>query len=161
MQHPGKENCWASHLLILSKKKKHSEKTYRIRMIGLKDRNSVLQTLVHEPFDKHTQRCMSKVQLQISAFFFIIPVIILPNFLTGWKSPLLLSGPSILTLGITSSWQITLITLPALKINLHRINSAVAGGETTRLAHPPEKSHTQTLKVCLLNGGENAAINMI
>lgn len=128
MQHPGKENSQASHLLILSKKKR-SEKTYSIRMIRLKDRNSVLQALVHEPFDKHAQRCMSEVQLQIGAFFFIIPVIILPDFLTGWKSPLLLSGPSILTLGITSSWQMTLITLPPLKINLHRINSAVAGGK--------------------------------
>lgn len=105
------------------------KKTYRIRIIGLKDRNSVLQTPVHEPFDKHAQRCASEVQLQISAFFFIIPVIILPNFLASWKSPLLLSGSSILTLGITSSWQMTLITLPALKINLHRINSAVAGGK--------------------------------
>lgn len=63
-----------------------------------------------------------------SVHFFIIPVIILPNFLTAWKRPPLLSGPSILTLGITSSWQMTLITLPPLKINLHRINPAVAGG---------------------------------
>lgn len=46
------------------------KKTYRIRIIGLKDRNSVVQTPVHEPFDKHAQRCASEVQLQISAFFF-------------------------------------------------------------------------------------------
>lgn len=62
-----------------------------------------------------------------SVHFFIIPVIILPNFLTAWKRPPLLSGLSILTLGITRNWQ-KIITLPPLKINLHRINPAVAGG---------------------------------
>lgn len=69
MQHPEKENYQASHPLILSKKRNIVKKNYRIRMIRLKDRNSVLQTLVHEPFDKHAQRCTSEAQLQISAFF--------------------------------------------------------------------------------------------
>lgn len=70
---------------------------------------------------------MSEVQAQIGTFF-VTSVIILPNFQTAWKSPSLLSGPRILTLRITSSWQITLITLPCSLDSSPQINAVVTGG---------------------------------
>lgn len=160
MQHSGKENCQVSHFPILSTKKKHSEVTYKSRIIRLQDGKSVPQTLVHEPFDKHAQRCKSEVQLQISTFFHY-SCHHLAKFPDSLEETSTFVWPKHSHPGDYKELADDSHHLASSQDKPPQDKSCSSRWELFRLAHPPEKSHTQTLKVCLINRRGNAAINIM